>query len=69
MANDVIDFVLARLVISGLPGTDSWALGLLLCIDLVFGGTSLIAMALGGRNEALGCSARHECLRLSGHRS
>src|SRR5487761_728468 len=40
LANGVIDLILAALIISGLPGTLAWALGLLLGIDLVFGGAS-----------------------------
>ena len=51
MGNGVIDVILAGLVISGLPGTLAWALGLLVGIDLVFGGASLIAMALHARAE------------------
>ena len=54
MVNGVIDLVLAGIILSGLPGTLSWALGLLIGIDLVFGGTSLIAMALEARRETLG---------------
>jgi uncharacterized membrane protein HdeD (DUF308 family) len=39
-------------IISGLPGTLVWALGLLVGIDMVFGGASLIAIALEARKEA-----------------
>lgn len=49
LLNGVIDLVLAALILTGLPGSFTWALGLLLGIDLVFGGTSLIAMALAAR--------------------
>jgi uncharacterized membrane protein HdeD (DUF308 family) len=49
MVNGVIDLVLAGIVISGLPGTLVWALGLLVGIDLLFGGAALIAMALEAR--------------------
>jgi uncharacterized membrane protein HdeD (DUF308 family) len=49
MVNGVIDLLLAAIVISGLPGTLAWALGLLVGIDMVFGGASLIAMALEAR--------------------
>ena len=52
MFNGVIDLVLAGLILTGLPGSFAWALGLLLGIDLVFGGTSLIAMALAARKPA-----------------
>lgn len=52
MVNGVIDLVLAVLIIGGLPGSFAWALGLLVGIDLVFGGCSLIAMALAARQPA-----------------
>jgi uncharacterized membrane protein HdeD (DUF308 family) len=45
----VMDLVLAAIIISGLPGTLAWALGLLVGIDLVWGGVSLIGMALEAR--------------------
>lgn len=47
--NGIIDLVLAAIILSGLPGAFAWALGLLVGIDLVFGGASLIAMALAAR--------------------
>lgn len=49
----VMDLVLAAIIVSGLPGTLAWALGLLVGIDLVFGGFTLIAMALSARQENL----------------
>ena len=52
MVNGVIDLILAGIVISGLPGTLAWALGLLVGIDLLFGGASLIAMALDAHKTA-----------------
>jgi len=52
MVNGVIDLILAGIVISGLPGTLVWALGLLVGIDMVFGGASLIAMALEARKRS-----------------
>jgi uncharacterized membrane protein HdeD (DUF308 family) len=51
LLNGVVDLVLAAIIIAGLPGTLAWALGLLLGIDLVFGGGSLIAMALDARSR------------------
>ena len=54
MANGVVDLILAGVVIAGLPGTLIWALGLLLGIDLLFGGASLIVMALTARKAAVG---------------
>jgi uncharacterized membrane protein HdeD (DUF308 family) len=53
MVNGIIDLVLAAVIISGLPGALLWALGLLVGIDLVFGGASLIAMALAARKASL----------------
>jgi len=48
----VIDLILAALLISGLPGTALWAVGLLVGIDLAFGGASIIAMALAAHKAA-----------------
>ncbi len=44
--NGVIDLVLAAIIIFGLPGTAVWVLGLLVGIDLIFGGSALAALAL-----------------------
>jgi len=52
MLGGVMDLVLAAIIISGLPGTLAWALGLLVGIDLLWGGMSLIAMALHARNAS-----------------
>ncbi len=49
LLNGVVDLILAAIIISGLPGTLVWALGLLVGIDLLFGGASLIAMASEAR--------------------
>jgi uncharacterized membrane protein HdeD (DUF308 family) len=49
MVNGVIDLILAGIIIFGFPGTLVWAFGLLVGIDMMFGGASLIAMALGAR--------------------
>ncbi len=52
LINGIIDLVLAGIVIAGFPGTLAWALGLLVGIDLMFGGASLVAMALQARKPA-----------------
>jgi len=44
--------VLAFLIYAGLPSTAAWAIGLLVGIDMVFGGTALIGIALAARKEA-----------------
>jgi uncharacterized membrane protein HdeD (DUF308 family) len=52
MVGGIMDLVLAAIIISGLPGTLAWALGLIVGIDLVWGGMSLIGMALSARSAA-----------------
>jgi uncharacterized membrane protein HdeD (DUF308 family) len=52
LVNGIIDLILAAIIISGLPGALAWALGLLVGIDMVFGGVALIAMALTARTES-----------------
>jgi uncharacterized membrane protein HdeD (DUF308 family) len=50
LVSGIIDIILAAIILSGLPGTAFWALGLLVGINMVFGGAALIAMALAARN-------------------
>ncbi len=50
LASGVIDLILAAIIFAGLPGTADWALGLLVGINMVFGGTALIGMALHARD-------------------
>jgi uncharacterized membrane protein HdeD (DUF308 family) len=45
----LIDLLLAGIIFSGFPGTAAWAIGLLIGVNLVFGGSALIAMALHAR--------------------
>jgi uncharacterized membrane protein HdeD (DUF308 family) len=45
----IIDLVLAAMIFAGLPGTAAWAIGLLVGINMLFGGVALIAMALHAR--------------------
>ena len=49
LASGVIDLILAAIILVGLPGTAAWALGLLVGINMLFGGSALIAMALHAR--------------------
>lgn len=48
----LMDILIAFFIISGLPGSAAWAIGLLVGINLVIGGSSLIGMALAARNKA-----------------
>ena len=45
----ITDLVLAGIIVVGLPGTAYWAIGLLVGINMVFGGIALIGMALHAR--------------------
>jgi uncharacterized membrane protein HdeD (DUF308 family) len=54
LVSGVIDLVLAAVIFAGLPGTAAWAIGLLVGINMLFGGSALIAMALHARNAAPG---------------
>jgi uncharacterized membrane protein HdeD (DUF308 family) len=47
----LMDILIAFLIISGLPGSAEWAIGLLVGINLLFGGATLIGMALAARNS------------------
>ena len=50
LVSGLVDIVIAGIIISGLPGSALWAIGLLVGINLLFGGISLIGMALAARN-------------------
>jgi uncharacterized membrane protein HdeD (DUF308 family) len=52
LASGVVDLILAGIIFAGLPGSAAWALGLLVGINLVFGGTAMIGMALAARPHA-----------------
>ncbi len=51
LASGIIDLFLAGVIFAGLPGTAAWAIGLLIGINLVFGGSALVAMALHARKS------------------
>jgi uncharacterized membrane protein HdeD (DUF308 family) len=50
LASGVVDLIVAAIIFMGLPGSAAWAIGLLVGINLVFGGSALIAMALHARD-------------------
>jgi uncharacterized membrane protein HdeD (DUF308 family) len=52
LASGIVDLILAGIIFAGLPGTAAWALGLLVGINMLFGGTALIGMALAARHPA-----------------
>jgi uncharacterized membrane protein HdeD (DUF308 family) len=49
LVSGIMDIVIAGIIIAGLPGSALWAIGLLVGINLVFGGATLIGMALAAR--------------------
>ena len=52
LASGVLDIGLASIIIFDLPGTSAWTMGLLIGINLIVGGASLIAMGLHARSES-----------------
>jgi len=50
LASGIVDLILAGIIFAGLPGTAAWALGLLVGINMLFGGTAMIGMALAARH-------------------
>ena len=48
-ASGVVDIVLASIIIFDLPGTSSWTMGLLVGINMILGGSALLAMGLHAR--------------------
>lgn len=57
LVSGVVDVILAIVVFLGLPWSAFWALGILLGINLVFGGMALIGMALHARSAGPGALA------------
>lgn len=45
----IFDLLIAVVIFAGLPGSAEWAIGLLVGINMVFGGSSLIGMALAAK--------------------
>ena len=52
LMSGVVDLILAAIIIAGLPGTALWALGMLVGINMLFGGASLVGLGLAARNAA-----------------
>lgn len=47
----LVDIAISFMVITGLPSSAEWAIGILVGINLLFGGATLIGMALAARNS------------------
>jgi uncharacterized membrane protein HdeD (DUF308 family) len=52
LLSGIVTLILGGIILAGLPGTAAWALGLLVGIDMVFGGSALMAIALAARSQA-----------------
>ena len=57
LTSGIVDLVLGLMLLAGLPGTAVWALGLLIGINMIFGGWSLVWMALHARSEVMAATA------------
>jgi uncharacterized membrane protein HdeD (DUF308 family) len=53
LASGIVDLVLAAIIMAGLPGTAAWAIGLLVGINMLFGGAALIGLAMHARRVAV----------------
>ena len=51
LISGLVDLVISFLVITGLPSSAEWAIGILVGINLLFGGATLIGTALAARNS------------------
>ena len=53
LVSGIVDLCLAAVILAGLPGTVAWALGLIVGINMIFGGASMIGMALAAHADQL----------------
>ncbi|MCP3466393.1 HdeD family acid-resistance protein [Bradyrhizobium sp. CCGUVB23] len=51
LISGLVDIVISFLVITGLPSSAEWAIGILVGINLLFGGATLIGISLAARNS------------------
>jgi uncharacterized membrane protein HdeD (DUF308 family) len=50
LVSGLMDILIAAIIIAGLPGSALWAVGLLVGLNLLFGGATLIGVALAARH-------------------
>jgi uncharacterized membrane protein HdeD (DUF308 family) len=53
LVNGMLDLVLASIILVALPASALWAVGIIVGIDLVFGGSSLVALSLAAHRKAI----------------
>ena len=51
LISGVMDLLIAFIIVAGLPDSAQWAIGLLVGINLVLGGASMVGMALAARKS------------------
>jgi uncharacterized membrane protein HdeD (DUF308 family) len=51
-ASGILDIALASIIIFKLPGTSAWTMGLLIGVNMIVGGASLIAMGLHAHSRS-----------------
>src|SRR5262249_49331884 len=52
LVSGLVDLVLAALIFGGLPGSALWAPGVLVGINMIFGGIAMVALAMHARRGA-----------------
>jgi uncharacterized membrane protein HdeD (DUF308 family) len=50
LASGIADLILAGIIIAGWPGTATWALGLIVGVNLITSGAAITMVALAGRS-------------------
>jgi uncharacterized membrane protein HdeD (DUF308 family) len=58
LVSGLVDLFLAGVILAGFPVSAAWAIGLLVGINMMFGGTALIMMAVHARAAMPGSAAR-----------
>src|ERR1700727_1274654 len=58
LLSGIVDLILAGLILAGLPGAAAWAIGLIVGINLLFGGVALTAIALQARSGTATAASR-----------
>jgi uncharacterized membrane protein HdeD (DUF308 family) len=51
LLSGVMDLLIAFIIVAGLPGSAEWAIGVLVGINLLLGGASMVGMALAARQS------------------
>jgi uncharacterized membrane protein HdeD (DUF308 family) len=52
LMSGIVDLILGAIILAGFPATALWALGVLVGINMLFGGASLIGLGLAARSAA-----------------